>query len=97
MVEDFKRRFLVSTAVTIPVLLLSPMIQDGLGLGEALAFAGDRWVLLGLSTFIYGYGGWPFLKGMVDELKDAAPGMMTLVALAISVAFFYSIDCRMDY
>jgi len=57
---------------------------------EAWSFAGDQWVLLGLSTFVYGYGGWPFLTGMVDELRERTPGMMTLVALAISVAYLYS-------
>ena len=88
MVEDFKRRFFVSIVVTIPILLLSPMIQGWLGI--KLAFPGSIWVLLLLSTFIYIYGGWPFLSGMVEEFKKKAPGMMTLVALAISVAFFYS-------
>lgn len=88
MVEDFKRRFFVSILVTIPILLLSPMIQNWLGIG--ITFPGSIWVLFALSTFIYIYGGWPFLTGMVDEFKKKAPGMMTLVALAISVAFFYS-------
>lgn len=88
MVEDFKRRFFVSIVVTIPILLLSPMIQDWLGL--TLGFQGSVWVLMLLSTFIYIYGGWPFLSGMVDEFRKKTPGMMTLVALAISVAFFYS-------
>lgn len=90
MVEDFKRRFFVSILVSIPILLLSPMIQGWLGIGEALAFTGSNWILFGLSAFVYIYGGWPFLKGMVDELREKNPGMMTLVALAISVAFFYS-------
>lgn len=90
MVEDFKRRFFVTIAVTIPILLLSPMIQDWFGFGEQLAFPGSNWVLLLLSTFVYVYGGWPFLKGMVSEIGKGTPGMMTLVAMAISVAFIYS-------
>jgi len=90
MVEDFRRRFFVSLAVSVPILALSPMIQQWLGVVEALSFPGDQWVLLGLSTFVYGYGGWPFLTGMIDELREKTPGMMTLVALAISVAFLYS-------
>ncbi len=90
MVADYRRRFFVSLVVTIPILLLSPMIQGWLGIGEALAFPGDRWVLLALSAFVYGYGGWPFLTGLVRELRDRRPGMMTLVALAITVAFAYS-------
>ncbi len=90
MVEDFRRRFFVSLVATVPILALSPMIQGWLGVAEAWSFAGDGWVLLGLSTFVYGYGGWPFLTGMVEELRERTPGMMTLVALAISVAYLYS-------
>jgi Cu2+-exporting ATPase len=66
------------------------MIQTWLGVSGTLSFAGDTWVLLGLSTFVYAYGGWPFFTGLVDELRDRMPGMMTLVALAISVAYLYS-------
>lgn len=88
MIEDFKKRFFVSMVLTIPILLLSPMIQEWFNLN--ISFTGDSYVLFGLSTLIYFYGGWPFLKGLVDELKDKAPGMMTLIALAITVAYFYS-------
>ena len=90
MVKDFRRRFFVCLAATLPVLVLSPMLQEWLGIAGTLSFPGDLWVLLALSTFVYGFGGWPFLRGMVDELKNKRPGMMTLVAMAISVAFFYS-------
>ena len=90
MVEDFRRRFFVSLAATLPILALSPMIQQWLGVGGALGFAGDTVVLLGLSTFVYSYGGWPFLAGLVDELRGRTPGMMTLVAFAITVAYVYS-------
>ncbi len=88
MMRDFKRRFVVSTALTIPILLLSPLIQKFLGF--TFAFAGDRYVLFALSAIVYFYGGKPFLLGMRDELKKRTPGMMTLIALAITVAFFYS-------
>ena len=90
MVKDFRRRFWVSLVATLPILALSPMIQQWLGVMETVAFAGDTWVLLGLSTFVYGYGGWPFLTGLVEELRERTPGMMTLVAFAISVAYLYS-------
>lgn len=90
MVADFRRRFFVSLAVTLPILALSPMIQAALGIQEALAFTGSRYVLLALSSFVFFYGGRPFLKGLVDEVKQAAPGMMTLIALAITVAYAYS-------
>lgn len=88
MIEDFRRRFWISLAGTVPVLALSPMIQSFLGF--SLVFPGDRYVLFGISAFIYFYGGWPFLKGFVDEFKKKQPGMMTLIALAITVAFGYS-------
>lgn len=88
MIEDFKKRFFVSIIVTIPVLLLSPMIQDWFNF--TIKFTGSSYVLLGLSTFIYFYGGWPFLTGFIDEMKEKNPGMMTLIAMAITVAFLYS-------
>ncbi|MGB8318426.1 MAG: copper-translocating P-type ATPase [Ignavibacteriaceae bacterium] len=90
MIEDFKRRFWISLAITIPILLLSPLVQQFLGLKETLRFSGDLYVLFVLSSFTFFYGGWPFLKGLVDELKKKQPGMMTLIALAISIAYFYS-------
>jgi len=85
---DFLKRFWLCLVLTIPVLLLSHMIQEWLGI--KLSFAGDKYVLLALSTFIYIYGGMPFLKGLVSELKHRAPGMMTLVAVAITTAYVYS-------
>lgn len=90
MVRDFRRRFRVSLVLTFPVLLLSPMIQGWLGLEEALSFPGDGYVSLTLSTVIFFYGGWPFLKGLFEEIGKKSPGMMTLIALAISVAYIYS-------
>jgi len=90
MVEDFRKRFWVSLILTIPILALSPMIQEFLGLGEALRFPGHHYVLWAFSSIVFFYGGFPFLKGLVDELKGLKPGMMTLIALAISVAYFYS-------
>ncbi|MBL7712788.1 MAG: copper-translocating P-type ATPase [Chitinophagaceae bacterium] len=86
---DFLKRFWVCVFLTIPVLLLSHVVQQWLGLQHS--FRGDRFVLLGLGTLIYIYGGMPFLKGMTGELKAKAPGMMTLIAVAISVAYSYSV------
>ena len=88
MIEDFKRRFFISLIVTIPILILSPMIQEWTNI--SISFTGSNYVLFALSTFIYFYGGWPFLKGLVDELREKTPGMMTLIAMAISVAYLYS-------
>jgi Cu2+-exporting ATPase len=90
MIADFRRRFWVSLALTVPILLLSPLIQGFLGLTDLLAFPGDDYVLLALSTAVFLYGGWPFLTGLVSELRDGAPGMMTLIALAVTVAYGYS-------
>ena len=89
MVADFKKRFWVSLAITFPVLFLSPMIQSFTGLDQ-FQFPGDIFLLFALSTVIFFYGGWPFLKGIYDELKKAQPGMMTLIGVAIATAYAYS-------
>ncbi len=88
-VADFRRRFWVSLALTVPVILISPGLPLVPG-GRILDVLGADWILLALSTVLYVYGGAPFLKGLVRELRDRKPGMMTLVAVAISVAYFYS-------
>ncbi|MFW6193880.1 MAG: heavy metal translocating P-type ATPase, partial [Gemmatimonadota bacterium] len=90
MVAEFRRRFWISLVLTVPVLLLAPLIQGWLGLEETLAFPGDRLVQLGFATAVYFYGGWPFLRGFADEVRERTPGMMTLIALAITVAYVYS-------
>ncbi len=90
MAADFRRRFWVSLVITIPLLVLSPMIQGFLGLGDKLRFGGDLYVLFGLSSAVFIYGGYPFLKGLFDELKEAQPGMMTLIGIAVTVAYVYS-------
>nr|WP_226585195.1 heavy metal translocating P-type ATPase [Halobacillus litoralis] len=88
MVENFKKRFYISLIVTLPILILSPMIQDFIGLD--ISFPYDQYVLFGLATFVFFYGGWPFITGAIDELKQKNPGMMTLIGLAIVVAYVYS-------
>src|SRR5690625_704446 len=88
MVEDFKKRFYISLIVTIPILILSPMIQEFIGVDFQLPF--NQYILFVLSTFIFFYGGWPFITGGISELKDKNPGMMTLIGLAILVAYVYS-------
>ena len=90
MVADFKKRFWISLVITIPILLLSPFIQQLLGLGDIFKFPGDVYILWGLSSIVFFYGGFPFLKGLVDELKSKKPGMMVLIGLAIIVAYIYS-------
>lgn len=90
MVSDFKRRFWISLILTIPILILSPLLQNLLGVREVLKFYGDTYILMILSTVLYFYGGYPFLKGMYNELKIWKPGMMTLIAVAITTAYIYS-------
>ncbi|MFD1171086.1 heavy metal translocating P-type ATPase [Oceanobacillus picturae] len=88
MVNDFKKRFFISLIITIPILALSPMIQDFIGVDWR--FTGDMYIIFGLSSIVFFYGGWPFITGAVSELKEKNPGMMTLIALAITIAYGYS-------
>ncbi|RMF91728.1 MAG: heavy metal translocating P-type ATPase, partial [Methanobacteriota archaeon] len=90
MVADYRRRFWISLGVSIPVLALSPVIQRALGIEALMGFPGDRYILFLLSSFVFFYGGLPFLKGIKEELGKRMPGMMTLVALAITTAYVYS-------
>ncbi len=88
MMEDFKKRFMVSSILTVPILFLSPLIQRFMGF--TYSFPGDLYVLFIFSALVYFYGGMPFILGFKKEIRERNPGMMTLIALAISVAFFYS-------
>ena len=90
MAEDFLKRFWISIALTIPILILSPMIQEFLGLGDSLRFAGDSYISFLLSSIVFFYGGWPFLSGLYNELTKRQPGMMTLIGIAITAAYVYS-------
>ena len=89
MIADFRRRFWVVLVLTSPVMALSPMIQHWLGIHWT--FTGSGYVLAGLASVIFVYGGWPFLKGWYDEMKEWNPGMMTLIGFAITVAYGYSV------
>lgn len=88
MVKDFRKRFWVSLIITIPILFFSPMIQDFFGYDYLLP--GNPYFLFALSSFVYFWGAWPFLKGFYGEMKTKGAGMMTLISMAISVAYFYS-------
>ncbi|KDR95799.1 E1-E2 ATPase [Peptoclostridium litorale DSM 5388] len=88
MIEDFKKRFYISIVVTVPILILSPIIQEWFGF--KVEFYGSNYILFLLASFLFFYGGWPFLSGLFNELKDKSPGMMTLIAMAITVAYVYS-------
>jgi Cu2+-exporting ATPase len=87
-IEVFKRKFWISLALTIPILLLSELIQTWFNFTLVIPY--QKEIIFLLSIIVYVYCGFPFLKGMVQELKKHQPGMMTLIGVAISVAFFYS-------
>lgn len=85
---NLKRRFFVSLVLAVPILLLSsPM---GLALPITLSFPGSDWLVAALATVLFVYGGWPFLRGAADEVRNRKPAMMTLVALGITTAYVYS-------
>ncbi len=88
MIADFRKRFYVVLVLTVPIMLLSAMIQQFIGVNWQ--FAGSSYILFGLSTIVFLYGGWPFLTGLVYEVKTKDPGMMFLVGFAITVAYAYS-------
>ena len=91
MVAELKRRFWISLLLTLPILILSPVIQHALGLGAAWRFSGDTYVLAVLASAIYFYGGWPFLQGLKDEISSRNLGMMMLIGVAITAAYIYSL------
>ncbi len=87
--KDFKKRFIISLILTLPILLLSPMIQSWFKFQITIPF--QNYIILIFASIVYFYGGYPFLKGAVEEIKKKLPGMMTLISSAITVAFGYSI------
>lgn len=84
----FKKKFYISLVLTVPVLILSPLIQQFFRF--SFIFPGDKYLLFLISSFVFFYGGWPFLSGAKNEIKNRAIGMMTLISLAIAAAYFYS-------
>ena len=87
--DNFKIKFFVSLIFAIPIIILSPMM--GVTLPFQFTFSGSEWIVLILATILYFYGGKPFLFGGKEEIAAKQPGMMTLVALGISVAYIYSL------
>lgn len=89
-VAMFRDRFWIALLLTLPTVLWSEMIQHWFGY-RAPSFAGSGWIPPLFGSAVYLYGGWPFLRGALGELRHRLPGMMTLIALAISVAFVFSL------
>ncbi|MFG2064092.1 heavy metal translocating P-type ATPase [Micromonospora sp. NPDC048871] len=87
--EAFRRKFWLSLVLTVPIVVTSHMVMDWFG--YELDFPGIGLVGPVLGTVVFGYGGWPFLQGAVREIRDRAPGMMLLIAMAISVAYLASL------
>ena len=90
MIDDLKKRFWISLIFTVPILVLSPTIQELVGLNNNFSFTGDLLLLFILSTFVYIYGGYPFFKGFFNEIKSKTPGMDMLISVAITSAYIYS-------
>jgi len=88
MIDDFRKRFWISLFLSIPVIIISPMVQHIVGYHLEIPY--HMYIAFGLSSIIFFYGGWPFLTGLKEELKKGSPGMMTLIAIAITVAYLYS-------
>ncbi|MFA7327180.1 MAG: copper-translocating P-type ATPase [Candidatus Kapaibacterium sp.] len=88
MIKDFKKKFFISLVLTFPILLFSPLIQGLLGI--SIQFETMGIISFALASVIYFYGGQPFLKGLKEEVSNKNPGMMTLIGIAITVAWAYS-------
>jgi Cu2+-exporting ATPase len=93
-IEMFRRRFWISLALTVPIVLTSHMVMDWFG--YELDFAGMEWVGPTLGSVVFFWGGWPFLQGGWQEAKDRRPGMMLLIAMAITVAYGASLATSLD-
>src|SRR5256885_8165194 len=90
MVADFRRRFWISLALTVPILAISEHFWALVGLRPLISFAGDRYALFAFASIVYFYGGWPFLKGAGGESGGRTPRSILPIAAAVSAAFFYS-------
>ncbi len=91
--ETFRRRFWLTLVISLPVIATSEMVMDWFG----YELSGVAWVGPVLGTFVFLWGGWPFLKGAVDEVRDRAPGMMLLIAMAITVAWASSMASSLGW
>ena len=88
MIADFRRRFWAVLVLAIPIVVMSQLLQQLLN--YQITFPGSKFILFGLSTIVFFYGGWPFLTGALGELRERNPGMMMLISLAITSAYIYS-------
>jgi len=94
MIADFRLRFFICLGISVPIMILSPMLQMLVGINWQ--FAGSQYVTFALSSVVFFYGGFPFLKGFWNEIKTRAPGMMILIAVAISTAYLSKVINLVD-
>jgi len=87
----FRQKFWGTLLLSIPTIIWAPMIQHWLGYEAPGGPAASRWIPAIFGTLVFAYGGWVFIRGAVAEIRDRLPGMMTLISLAISVAFVFSL------
>ena len=96
-VEMFRQKFWGTLLLSIPTLVWGPMIQHWLGYEAPGGPGASRWISAVFGTLVFAYGGLVFVKGAAGELADRRPGMMTLIALAISVAFLFSLAVTLGF
>src|SRR5690606_24343169 len=96
-VETFRQKFWGTLLLTIPTVIWAPMVQGWFGYEAPGGPEVSRWITALFGTLVYAYGGWIFVKGAVGELRARLPGMMTLIALAITVAFVFSLAVTLGF
>ncbi len=92
----FRNKFWISLLLTVPTLVWGHMLQELFGYHPPM-LPGSEWIAPAFGTAVFFYGGWVFLQGALRELKDRLPGMMTLISLAITVAFVYSVATLLGF
>src|SRR5262245_45597011 len=90
-VEMFRQKFRGTLLLSVPTVIWAPMIQHWFGYEAPGGPVASRWIPAVFGTLVFGYGGWVFIQGAVSEIRDRLPGMMTLISLAITVAFVFSL------
>src|SRR5581483_10737034 len=90
-VDMFRQKFWGTLLLSIPTAIWGPMIQHWFGYQAPGGPLATRWIPAVFGTLVFGYGGWVFIRGAAQEIRDRLPGMMTLISLAITVAFGFSL------
>src|SRR5215813_1796846 len=96
-VEMFRQKFWGTLALSLPTIIWAPMIQHWFDYQAPGGAAASRWIPAIFGTAVFGYGGWVFIRGAIGEIRDRLPGMMTLISLAISVAFLFSLAVTLGF